>query len=267
MAGDEKNRNGRKAIDEMLRDRIIPRLVEGSSEIELTKRSTGSGAVLQLKLKKNQIDAIADNLIDGDGAEVNNALEAMFAQGHSMADIFLELLAPIAVELGSRWTSDLCSFADVTMGMSELHTVLRKNSTRLAMEISSSAPGESILVTPMPGQTHVFGASIVEEFFRAANWDVRSGVNASERDLLSALADEHFTIVGLSVAHNGLLEDCKCLISEIRKVSLNQEVKIMVGGPAFVLDPSQVEEVGADATASNAKQALEMAKFLNDKVG
>ena len=264
---DDHRRSSRQAIDEMLRDRIIPRLVEGSFEIGFSKVKAGREPELNTGLDTQQIENLADNLVEGNEVEVGALFESMFEQGHTVSDLFLELLSPTAVELGARWKQDLCSFADVTMGMSVLHTVLRNNSKRLAMELASDVAGLSILVTPMPGQTHVFGASVVEEFFRAANWDVHSGLNCSEDELLTVLANEHFTLVGLSVAHNGLIESCKDFISKIRNVSLNQEIGIMVGGPVFVLDPLQVEAVGADVTASDARQALETARLMNGKIG
>jgi len=267
MEKSDRIRSSRQAIDVMLRSRIIPQLVEGNSEIELTTAMSSNGSATEPALESHRIQNLADCLVEGDSGEADAMFEELFAKGHKASGLILDLLGPTAIELGDRWCEDRCSFAEVTMGMSVLHTVLRKNSHRLSVEVAPNLAGQSILIAPMPGQNHLFGASIVEEFFRASNWDVHSGANLGLREMLALVADEHFSVVGLSIAENDLVDDCKDLISQVRKVSLNQELRILVGGPAFIVDPGQVQAVGADATASNALQALEIARSLNKKVG
>jgi methanogenic corrinoid protein MtbC1 len=54
-------------------------------------------------------------------------------------------------------------------------------------------------------------------------------------------------------------------IQTVRRVSKNKSVQIMVGGRAFSKDPALWPEVGADWTASNAQEALELAETMADR--
>ena len=48
------------------------------------------------------------------------------AAGVSQESLYLELLAPAARHLGDLWTEDLLGFAEVTLGLGQLHRVLRE---------------------------------------------------------------------------------------------------------------------------------------------
>ena len=73
--------------------------------------------------------------------------------------LFLRLLAPAARRLGELWEGDLCTFTDVTIGLSHLQQVLRELSpvfeeeleTRLSDAVRRLAPGGIVTFTRAPG--------------------------------------------------------------------------------------------------------------------
>jgi hypothetical protein len=52
------------------------------------------------------------------------------------------------------------------------------------------------------------------------------------------------------------------MIQAVRRESMNQTIRIMVGGPLFARKPELVAQIGADSAASDAPTAVVLAKKL-----
>jgi methanogenic corrinoid protein MtbC1 len=183
-------------------------------------------------------------------------LAAMRARGAALETLYLDLLAPVARHLGALWEEDLCDFAQVTAGLWRLHQVLRDSSAGFDPEPRQFDLNHHALLVPAPAEQHTFGLAMVADFFRRAGWGVWSGAPESVSDLLAMVRDEWFAVVGFSVACGLRLEALEMAIRQVRRVSCNRTIGIMVGGPLFVAHPELVAQVGADATAADGRQAV-----------
>jgi methanogenic corrinoid protein MtbC1 len=118
---------------------------------------------------------------------------------------------------------------------------------------------------PAPEEQHTFGLVVVSELFRRNGWHVQ-GVAPMELDELQDLVSEQwFVLIGFSLSCDRLINPLCSTIQTVRRVSKNKSVQIMVGGRAFAKDPALWPEVGADWTASNAQEALELAETMADR--
>lgn len=86
--------------------------------------------------------------------------------------------------------------------------------------------------------------------------------SASVDDLADAVRSEWFDLVGFSMANDRWLAALPPVIASVREASLNREVKVIVGGRAFEMDPSRVSLVGADETAGDARDAVRVVDAL-----
>ena len=187
---------------------------------------------------------------------------AMRDRGISVETIYLDLLAPVARYLGDLWDQDLCDFTEVTMGLGRLHRVLRELSPAFSRSNDCPANGRRVLLLPAPGEQHTFGLVMVAEFFRRAGWDVAGGPWEAGGDPSVMVQREWFDVVGFSMAnqlHVGDLGEC---IHRVRKSSLNPNIGIMVGGPAFATNPEYADLVNADAAANDGSKAPALAEKL-----
>jgi len=182
-------------------------------------------------------------------------VQAVRARGTSLETVFLHLLAPTARLLGDLWREDLCSFTDVTVGLSCLQQVLRELSAPFETEVEMAQDGRRALLAPTPGEQHTFGLMMVEEFFRRAGWDVMSSVRSSA-DLLQLVRRDVFDLVGLSASCETRLDGMSDLIGAIRRASRNRSIGVLVGGRLFNESPDLVARVGADGTAMDGRQAV-----------
>jgi methanogenic corrinoid protein MtbC1 len=189
-------------------------------------------------------------------------VQALRARGTALETIFLQLLAPTARRLGRLWETDHCDFTQVTLGLWQLQQLLRSLSPGFMEGAAGRGHGLRALLVPVPGEQHIFGVSMVAEFFRRMGWDVWSAPLASSEDLRDLVRSEWFAMVGFSAGSERRLDDVSASIRAVRRASCNREIGVMVGGPLFREDPELVSRVGADATAVDARQAALQAQDL-----
>ena len=123
--------------------------------------------------------------------------------------------------------------------------------------------GKKILLAPVSGEQHIFGLSVVAAFFRRAGWEVTFEPRIAFDDLLILVRAERFTAIGLSVANDKFLPAFPSQVEALRRASLNENVTLLAGGPAFLLDPELHRRVGVDAVACDATEAVQMAEALS----
>lgn len=197
-----------------------------------------------------------------DEAPMHGIVQVLREAGVSVERLYLELLAPAARELGRLWEADLCDFTDVTVGVGRLQQLLRELSPAFGAEVEFPADGRRILLLPAPGEQHTLGASMVAEFFRRAGWDVVGGVGGSGLDPVQLVQREWFDILGLSAGHHARLDWLRECIADVREVSRNRGIGVLVGGPLFAVGPEYGLSVGADASVTDGQRAPEVAESL-----
>lgn len=197
-----------------------------------------------------------------DESLARSCIELMRTRGISIEAIYVDLLAPVARHLGELWEQDLCDFTDVTMGLGRLQQILRELSGGLAEGGVQFHNGRRILLLPCPGEQHTFGLVMVGEFFRRAGWDVSGGPAEVRLDAASLVQGERFDVVGLSLAGDTHLVELGQCIRAVRQRSLNPDLVILVGGPAFLTHPEYLDQVQADAVAVDGRLAPGIADEL-----
>jgi methanogenic corrinoid protein MtbC1 len=179
-------------------------------------------------------------------------VEALRAQGMGVEAIYVQLLGPVARELGEFWIADTCDFTQVTVGLWRLQQVLRALSPTFQNEVKHAQTKQRALLVPLPGEQHVFGVMVVAEFFRRAGWDVSDEPCATNEELEESVRLAWFDIAGLSVSSavgsEGRLAMVAASVRAIRRASRNRSIGVMVGGRIFIDHPEYVALVGADAT-------------------
>lgn len=189
-------------------------------------------------------------------------VETMRSNGASAENVFVDLLTPTARRMGDLWVADLCSFADVTLGLLRLQQLMRDLSPSFQREQKRQWHGRQILLLPQPGEQHTFGLLMVAEFFQRAGWDVWSRPLESATELGGIVHRQWFAIAGLSISSERHLDALSLGIKDIRRDSRNPAIAVMVGGSLFMEHPELVAQVGADATASDGLQATLKAEDL-----
>ncbi len=98
-------------------------------------------------------------------------VHALLADGLPLESIFLDLLAPAARILGKRWEEDTLSFAEVTIALTKLQRLMRRLAA-VSRPTGAAVDRGAVLLTAVPGEQHLFGVLMLEEFFRRDGWRV-----------------------------------------------------------------------------------------------
>jgi methanogenic corrinoid protein MtbC1 len=234
---------------------IIPRLMlmhgagvvpsdPGSSVFELTQEHVG---------------ALAGLAVDGDAGAVSSWVQSLIDAGASAEQVFLDLLAPCARQLGELWEDDRYDFSQVTIGLWRLQQVLYEQSRRFNLDNRGDGRNHRALMAAVPGSQHTFGVTMAAEFFARAGWEVQCLPQTSWQEMQGVITAEWVDMVGLSVGLVDSLPEVASAIMEIRRLSVNSQVYVLVGGPAAFTVPDLARVCGADACATAADLAVEEA--------
>lgn len=246
--------NPRIRLSRTIESEIIPRLMLAHLADAADQREATVTRVTSADVR----DLARLVLVQG-GEAVISYVAGVRARGHDLETVFLDLFAPTARFLGDLWKDDLCNFADVTIGMSRLQAALRELSREFEASAAADLHGR-ILLAAVPGEQHRFGVSMLETFFRRAGWEVCGGDARSRADLIELAREDWLDAIGISLSSDVLYPLMRPLIVALRKASRNPSLLVMVGGRYFMEHPDQAGDVGADAAASDAPDALRRAE-------
>jgi len=237
---------------------IVPRLVRAHPHVS----GTPEQPALPAKVMPADLPLLVQLSLADDDAGWQHLLERLLARGVPVEDIYLNLLAPCAADLGNRWDDDLLPFTEVTVALGRLQRMMRWLSPAFSGDVGEPADGRRVLLLAAPGELHTFGLSIVAEFFRRAGWEVVGDSEARAADPAALVRSEWFDVIGISVGHVARMDWLKSGISAVRSASRNRGIGVLVGGPVFLVHPERAAEVGADGTALDGSQAPVVAEQL-----
>lgn len=229
---------------------VIPRLMLAHRADEVLSAAPSAGL---------DVDQFVRTLRASDTATLIQRVEALQAQGVTLESVFLDLLAPAARRLGELWEEDECDFTEVTVALCRLQHVARRIGQQRAEEFKPGEPNPRVLLTVTFGDQHIFGLAVVSEFFRRAGWEVVEDSSGSMGDLTQLVRHEWFDLVGLSVSTEDRLGPAAALVQALRRASLNRKLGVFAGGAALAGRAERIAQIGADAGATDAQQAVRQA--------
>lgn len=246
-------------LQRTIETQIVPRLM-----LVHTAQAADAAALSGLRADApttGDVEAFTDLLLTDDADALDGYVVEMRGRGVDIAQVCLDLISPAARRLGALWESDVCDFAQVTLGLWRLQNLVFDLSPELPSSWHERPAGpRRALLAGVPGTQHTLGLLMVVEFFRRAGWDVWSDPSASQTELHDAVRHEWFDVIGLSIASDVHVETLTSVILALRQASRNPSAGVMVGGPVLLIRPELVSAVGADFTASDARHAVEQAE-------
>jgi MerR family transcriptional regulator, light-induced transcriptional regulator len=191
------------------------------------------------------------------------ALEALRA-GHSLTDVYCDLLQPAQHRVGRLWERNEITVAREHMATAVTQYVVAQLYGRL--EVPAATRGRAI-VTGVEGELHQLGANMVADVLEAAGWSVHFlGTQLPHRDILQAIEEDEPAIVGVSTTMLFNLLRTARLVEDVRR-RFGDGVRIVVGGGAFRSAPDVWRELGADGFGRDLRGALALVDELFPAAG
>jgi methanogenic corrinoid protein MtbC1 len=201
-------------------------------------------------------------LLKHDASESVAFLQSLQHRGANPACLYLGIITEAARRLGAMWDDDRCDFATVTISMGRLQQAVRALSPGFQTAALSRAHADAILLLPAPGEQHSFGLVILSEFFLREGWHVVGGPISSVTGAADIVRNTWVDVVGFSISSLARCEALANCIRDVRRASVNIDIKVMVGGPLLIAKPGLVKDFGADAWAPDAPGAVREARGL-----
>jgi methanogenic corrinoid protein MtbC1 len=206
------------------------------------------------------------SLIQGDRQAASRLVLDAVEDGLSVPEIYLNVLQPTLYEIGRLWQTKrihvarehFCTAAIKSI-MSQLHRPVAANGEKT---------GPIIVTTCVAGDQHDIGIQMVADFFEMAGWEsYYLGANTPTDSVVNELIERRADVLGISVTITSYIPALAGLILAVRRTPECKEVKILVGGYPFRLDPDLWSAVGADGEALDAEGAIQKAESWFDARG
>jgi methanogenic corrinoid protein MtbC1 len=122
----------------------------------------------------------------------------------------------------------------------------------------------TILFGTVKGDIHDIGKTIVSSFMIGGGFMVHDiGVEVSAQDFVKAIKQYKPDILAISALLSTTREYMRDVIKAINQANLRAQLKIIVGGRPVT--PNFAKEIGADATATNPIEAVDICKGWMEK--
>ncbi len=202
------------------------------------------------------IQEFEDALLSLDRIKIKEILSS-----YSDSGVFIPLLEDVVIptmdDIGQRWENGDIALSQVYMGGKILEEIIDQLIPKKSIE-RADEPNIAILVYK---DYHLLGKRIVYTFLKSNGYDVIDyGMQHSIKSIIQKIKQDKIQILLISVLMLNSAIDIKELISKIKEEKLN--TKVAVGGAPFRFDTDLYKEVGADAYATNAFQAVEIIEKL-----
>ena len=245
----------KRSLTQVIETQIIPRLVQAHRVAQAEVDPTTQG----LGISPKQLATFVALSKSSKASETTQFIDELLHQGITTERIFLELIAPAARQLGLMWEQDLCDFTEVTCGLVRMHEITHRLGFEYQNGPQLGGDVQRIMLASAPGSQHFLGMTIVSDFFRKAGWDVVIEISLSEKELVHAVSNEWFDVIGISCATEAQLKNLPGLVRALKAASGNPEPGVLLGGPIFTVQTHDARSLGADGICVDVKEAVALA--------
>lgn len=204
-------------------------------------------------------------VLAGDAPRCRALIEKALAAGTPLKEVYTGIFQPVLRETGRLWQQDEVTIAQEHYVTGVVRGIMEQLHDRIAA--TSGRSQKKRVVTACVGEElHEIGIRMVADFFVMDGWDVYStGANTPAKSILAAVKEQNADIVALSITLPSRLADLDYLVRSLRADKATADVKIIVGGYPFIILPGLGKQIGADAVAAGAEDAVAVATRLTGK--
>ena len=203
-------------------------------------------------LARGYLDAVLDGRRE---QAVSMVLEAV-RHGTDLATVLIDVLEPAQKEIGRRWQEGEISVAQEHLCTSVTQQVM----SELYPYLFTGVPRRHRLVAAQaPGSLHEVGLRMVVDLLEHEGWETTYlGEGNTPDEVVEALVTRHADVLAISASMPGQVRGVVALVTAVRSDPRTAAVKVVVGGRPFLVDPGLVAEVGADGSAADARETVEL---------
>ena len=202
---------------------------------------------------------LAEALISGNRDKVSELTQQALDEGVSAQEILNNGLVAGMGVIGKRFKANEIYVPEVLIAaraMAAGMELLESKLTEAGVE-----PVGTVVLGTVKGDLHDIGKNLVKMMLEGAGFEtIDLGADVEAGDFVASVREHQPNIVGMSALLTTTMVNMKTTIEALEEAGLRDTVKIMVGGAPVT--EAFAEEIGADAYASDAASAVEVARSL-----
>lgn len=201
-----------------------------------------------------------ETLLRGDRQTASRLILDAVEQGASVKDIYLHVFQLCQREVGRLWQMNRVSVAQEHFCTAATQVIMSQLYPYIFA--TEKKAGRRLVATTVGGEFHEIGVHMVTDFLEMEGWDTYYlGANTPDESILRALEERQAGILAISATITFHVSKVRELIDRLRS-ALSFPIKIMTGGYPFNIARDLWKEVGADAYARDAHEAVSVAERL-----
>ncbi len=203
-------------------------------------------------------------LLNADRQNAYELIEELIKKGIDLKEIYLSLLAPALVQVGYMWQKGDISVAQEHYFTASTQFIMTRLFAEIVkLKIKEQSVGKSIVGACAPGELHEIGLRMICDLLELDGYNTYFlGASVPAKDLREFLSQKNPIALLLSVSMSYNISSLEIIIDQIRKDERIKNVRIIVGGRPFKVDPTLWKRVGADYCTDNYEDLLEYLRKL-----
>jgi methanogenic corrinoid protein MtbC1 len=252
---------------DVLQERLSPEMmavVRPYLETSLSQLQTESVTIPSFLQEELSLTALArqymNALQQGERHRASQLILAAVEDGIDVKEIYLHVFQPVQYEIGWLWQSNQITVAEEHFFTAATQLVMAQLYPHI---FSTEKIGRRLVATCVGNELHEIGIRMVADFFEMAGWDTYYlGANTPTGSILQTIEERQADLLAISATMTFHVSVVAELINRVRAAESGQQVKILVGGYPFNISAELWQRLGADGTARNAQDAIDLANQL-----
>ena len=198
-----------------------------------------------------------DAIRRGDRKDAFDVIDDALDRGFALHYVHSKIITPALREVGRLWQENIMTVAEEHLASGIAQAAMHRAFERTFHWKDRQTP--RIVAACAPGEQHCIGLKMICDLLELDGWDsIYLGASVPVESFVDLVREKLPDAVGISAAIDPHVPRVQEVIDALRSADLKKKPFIVVGGRAFLADPSLGERVGADLTAADGESAVKM---------
>lgn len=205
------------------------------------------------------LNAIAENLINGKADEVKNLVQEAIDEGVGPSRILNEGLIKGMGVVGENFKNNVFYVPEVLIAARAMKSGMEILRPKLAD--AGVEPLGKVALGTVKGDLHDIGKNLVAMMLEGAGFEVIDlGIDVAPEKFIEAVNEQGAQVVAMSALLTTTMPSMKTTIDAMKEAGLEGKVKTLIGGAPVT--QRYADEIGADGYARDAASGADKAKEL-----
>ena len=195
-------------------------------------------------------------LLAGDRRTAAAIIQKAYDEGSDLRALYLEVFQPALRQIGHLWELNEVTVAEEHLATAITQAIMASLYTQAAM---AAETGRHLVAACPETERHEVGLRMLCDFMDMEGWST-TFLGAAVGSLARLVCEKAPDVLALSASISPHLTAMRATIGEVRAACGEHQPVILVGGRVFHETPELAYAVGADLTASDAREAAQLLK-------